>query len=98
MFLSQDGGGKIGGVFHTGFPDCHAGDRYTARHLDDGVQGIDTLEVAAGYRYPDYRQGGPAGQNSGKMRGQSGGRDDDFDTAFTGVLGVLLGFFRGAVG
>ena len=78
-------------------PDCYAGDGNARRHLRDGVEGVDAVEVAAGKGNANDGQGGPGRYDAGKPSRAARRGYEHFDAPIARAGNILHDLLRGAV-
>ena len=82
----QDADGEQPGV--AGAADRDGGHRYAGRHLHDGQQRVEPVELLERHRHPDDRQRRHRGEHAGQVGGPAGAGDDDTQPAARGLLAV----------
>ncbi len=77
----QHGHGEQRGVGGAGFADGEGGDRNAARHLHDGQQRIEALQMLRRHRHAEHRHDGLGGQHARQMGRAAGAGDDGLEAA-----------------
>src|SRR5690242_17550041 len=95
---SVGGGQNLDGqdsrVYGAWLPDCGAGNRDSARHLNDRQQRIQTAQTGAGDRDSNHRQNSMRGNYPPEMGGASGGHNDYFQASLRRGARVFRGPVR----
>ena len=93
----QDGDGVEGSVLRS--VDGHRSDGDAGGHLDDGQEGVESVQGLGLHRDADDRQGGQGRDDARKVGGSSGAGDDDVEPVVPGgtyVVGQRPGVAMGA--
>ena len=67
VLQAQNLGSQVGGILGPGSADPYGSHRYSRRHLNDGQEGVHSLQLASGQGDSDDGDGGPGGQYPGQV-------------------------------
>ena len=84
---SNDVGSQVAGVLAV--TDTNSCNGNATGHLDDGVEGVYTVQGTASAGQTDYGKNGVGSQHARKSGGETGNTDDDLEATVGSFLGVL---------